>query len=146
MTVSFTRDNTYPTNIAKHVFVAVFISFVLFWVARLASGLLSALHHRAHVRSTRTRDGRTEPVVHTASSSPLQRVENALRDVFITLAVVSLLWLNVNGRINGFELFVWITLALGVLWAVAKGTACPFADGMLLLFIPAAIVLWALVF
>lgn len=150
----FPTDNTYPSSNAKHVMIAVFISGLLFLLARLVSGVLMDWHHHSS-RDTVSSEGisasHVGPTAGTGATNIYHhrllrghRATDALRDVFVTLGIVCLAWERVNGVGRGFEILVWISLAVGVLWALARATHTIFADLLLLVFIPLFIALFAL--
>lgn len=141
MAISFPRDSSYPTSSSQRVLIIVAISFVVFWIARLAAGLLSGYHHRAATRDEQL-EGRR--VIHPmdATVSRLHNAANALRDTFISLAVVSLAWRQSNSRGNGFELIAWIILGLSLIWAATKTIVFRFSDVLLFIIIPLFVALW----
>ena len=141
MSGDFPSNDRYPSSHAKHVVIAIFISFVIFWLARFATGILESMHRRQqHTVDAAVVDHDMNRSV--VRGDGLHRTTDALRDVFISLGITSAIWELLNGIGRGFEIIVWISLIIGVLWAIGKGTTCRFIDLMLVAFIPLVVVLW----
>ena len=152
---AFSDVNVFTNNHAWRSIFALLLSFILWWLARLISGLFGGLLHRKTTTTTTGTDARYvyHPLTSGTTSGPVvqksrwhgktERISEALRDIFISLAAVIFFNYHVNGITRGFEVLVWITLVLGVLWAFGRGLVKRFADGLLLVIIPLFITMWA---
>lgn len=151
---AFSNVNAYTNKHAWRSFIALLISFILWWIARLLSGLFGGiLHRRDRTTTGNTLAAREYPNQTTTSTAGVvtkspwrgrsERISEALRDLFISLAVVTFLNYHVNGITQGFEVLAWIVLVVGVVWALGRGMVKRFADALLILIIPLFIAMWA---
>ena len=150
---AFSNVNAYTNKHAWRSFIALLISFILWWIARLLSGLFGGiLHRRDRTTTGNTLAAREYPNQTTTSTGVVtkspwrgrsERISEALRDLFISLAVVTFLNYHVNGITQGFEVLAWIVLVVGVVWALGRGMVKRFADALLILIIPLFIAMWA---
>jgi len=149
---AFNNGNVYTNEHAFRSFIAALVAFILWWLARLISGLFGGLLAGRRNTVPSTNDSRF--VDHGATTTAVvpksrwhgksERVSEALRDIFISLAAVTFLNYLANGVSKGFEVLAWIVLVLGVVWALGRGLVKRFADGLLILIIPLFIAMWAI--
>ncbi len=141
---SFSSVNAYTNEHAWRSFIVVLISFILFWIAVVASDLFGGLLRGRSTTTTRhtgdplATNSNNPAAVYTQSRSHrrLERVRDALLYIFLSLATVTFLNYHVNGIYKGFEVLAWIVLVVGVIWAIARGLVKRFAVGLLILIIP----------
>lgn len=155
-------NNVYNNAHGFRCFVALFIAFIIWSIVELLYGLFGGILHPRHRATNINSSSRRNPTQHDNTSveygettsttvvprskyhTTSERITNAFRYFFPSLATVIILNDITNGITQGFEVLVWIVLILGIIWAFARGAVRRFADGLLIPIIVLFFAMWAL--
>lgn len=146
-------DNYYTNEHAKHAVWAPIVLLGLWGLARLLSGFGGLHRNRSTTAAPVTTDpayrnnyaGRTEagtvgtvdgaanvaPARRSGWEDSAHRTTKALRDAFIWIFSAWVLNYVVNGFTRGLMIFMWVTTALIIVWALLKKPLGKFADLLL---------------
>lgn len=134
----FTGDHT------RQTLLVVFVSFALFWLFRVAAAFFDFRNNRTPSRFPDIESRGQQRSVVPLLDGRLEQAASALRDTFISLAIVTLAAAILQELDHTFLIISIVVSVVGYLWALALATKCRFSNGMLIFIVPLFVTLWAL--
>ena len=159
----FPNNNLYTNDQARRAWYTAFGIFALWWIFRFLGGVFHRTYRApaagaaagagAYGNAGYGNAGALAPAAGAAAAPTgleggrIHRIGSALRDLFISTFAVVVFNYFTNGILENFNILLWVTLALGVLWAFARSVMGRLSDFLILpLVIAGFVLLWVYAF